>query len=63
MTVCRYCSRKGEWPSICMNTRDMEDRVSDALCHSALMRVGGGEYSENQRLAANGELPPEEKKK
>ena len=27
--VCRWCNKTGDWPLICKNTRDMEDRAID----------------------------------
>lgn len=55
MTICTYCGDEvGNNP--CRSTRDMEDRISDSHsskeCFAALMILGGGEQSENQRKAA-----------
>ena len=60
MTICTYCGEDvGGEP--CRSTRDMEDRiggdhpagVSHAVkeCFAALMILGGGEQTENQRKA------------
>lgn len=27
MNKCRWCDKEGEWPFICANTRDMEDKA------------------------------------
>lgn len=55
MTVCAYCGDEvGGMP--CKSTRDMEERIDGAVspkeCFAALMILGGGERSENQRKAA-----------
>ena len=44
MRTCRWCGRSGDWPQICMSTRDMEER-DDPICDAELMRCGGGERS------------------
>lgn len=56
MTVCAYCGEDvGGMP--CKSTRDMEERIDGAVspkeCFAALMILGGGERSENQRKAAH----------
>ena len=47
MQTCRWCGKEGDWPAVCMSTRDMEDK-SDPICRDALMRSGGGEYAVNR---------------
>lgn len=50
MTLCTYCGEDvGNNP--CRSTRDMEDRTTSKECFAALMILGGGEQSENQRRA------------
>lgn len=50
MRQCRYCNRDQAWP--CMSTRDMEERLGDPICDNELMKLGGGERSENRERAA-----------
>lgn len=50
MRTCRWCGRSGDWPQVCMSTRDMEER-DDPICDAELMKCGGGERSSNQRRA------------
>lgn len=51
MRKCRWCAREGDWPTICMSTRDMEDRSYDAICDATLLSIGGGERIVNQERA------------
>lgn len=51
MRKCKWCGKEGEWPDVCMSTRDMEDKPHDAICTRALLDTGGGEYTVN-RIAA-----------
>lgn len=48
---CRWCQREGQWPTICMNTRDMEEKPYDKICDGELLRLGGGERIINQARA------------
>lgn len=52
MQTCRWCGRQGDWPRICMSSRDMEDKSNDPICWENLMKIGGGEYTVN-RIAAS----------
>lgn len=52
MQTCRWCGRSGQWPAICMSTRDMEDKPTDPICDAALLKAGGGERIVNQKRAA-----------
>lgn len=59
---CRWCGREGTWPSICLSTRDMEEKPHDAICDAELLRLGGGEHRANQERAmavSNGERTSE----
>jgi len=49
--ICRWCGKEGDWPEVCMSTRDMEHKC-DPRCRQALMDCGGGEYTNNQLAAA-----------
>lgn len=51
MRTCRWCGKRGDWPDVCMSTRDMEDKPHDHRCRQALMDCGGGEYTINQIAA------------
>lgn len=51
MKKCRFCEKIGDWPQVCMSTRDMEDKPADERCRQALLAAGGGEYSVNQEAA------------
>jgi hypothetical protein len=51
MRTCRWCGRSGDWPRICMSTRDMEAKAYDPICDDTLLRLGGGERVENQLRA------------
>jgi len=51
MRTCRWCGKVGDWPAVCMSTRDMEEKPYDARCWQALMDCGGGERTVN-RIAA-----------
>lgn len=51
MRICRWCGKEGDWPEVCMSTRDMELKC-DPRCWQALMDCGGGEYTNNQLAAA-----------
>lgn len=49
---CHFCGIEGKIASICMNTRDMEERAVNAAgseigerCYAALKGIGGGERS------------------
>lgn len=48
MSKCHYCGREGNWPKICMSTRDMEDKPNDPICDAKLLELGGGERNVNQ---------------
>lgn len=48
MKTCRWCGKEGDWPEVCMSTRDMEDKAHDPVCDAALMNCGGGERVQNQ---------------
>lgn len=48
---CRWCEREGTWPSICLSTRDMEEKPHDPICDGELLKAGGGERSVNQARA------------
>lgn len=50
MRVCRWCGKEGDWPAVCMSTRDMEDKT-DPRCRAELLKAGGGEYTVNQEAA------------
>lgn len=52
MRTCRYCIKQGDWPAICMSTRDMEDK-NDKFCRAQLIKIGGGEYVINQTEASS----------
>lgn len=52
MRKCHFCDRDGDWPKICMSTRDMEEKGYDAICDAKLLELGGGERSVNQARAA-----------
>lgn len=51
MAQCRWCGREGDWPSVCLSTRDMEEKPTDPICDAALLRIGGGERSVNRSRA------------
>jgi hypothetical protein len=51
MRVCKWCGKEGDWPEVCMSTRDMEEKPNDARCDAELLRLGGGERVENQSRA------------
>lgn len=48
MRCCRWCGKEGDWPMICMNTRDMSDRAidGDETCFENLAKIGWGESGE-----------------
>lgn len=48
MQRCRWCGKEGDWPTICMNTRDMTDRAieGDETCFESLAKMGWGESGE-----------------
>ncbi len=48
MIVCRWCKREGNWPRICMDSRDMTDKAidGDETCFEELARIGWGESGE-----------------
>jgi hypothetical protein len=52
MRKCRWCEREGDWPQICMSTRDMQEKTYDRICDEQLLKLGGGERSINQARAA-----------
>ena len=50
MAKCEFCGAEGEWPNICLNTRDIEDTAvlfsgteKGAHCLAALRDTGLGE--------------------
>lgn len=51
MRKCRWCGREGDWPEVCMSTRDMEEKTYDPRCDAELLKLGGGEKIVNQRRA------------
>lgn len=48
-TPCHYCQRNYALLG-CRNTRDLEE--GDRVCFAFLLLMGGGERSDNQRIAA-----------
>lgn len=50
MTVCTYCGNEVVLP--CKSTRDMEENHGYKECFAALMILGGGEQTDNQRKAS-----------
>lgn len=59
MGKCRWCEREGQWPLICMSSRDMEDCACEGndQCWQALVEIGGGEKG-LAYVAANRRAPP-----
>lgn len=49
MSICRWCGREGDWPNICMNSRDMTDSAisGDETCFKKLAEIGWGEAGES----------------
>lgn len=48
-TLCHYCAREYALMG-CRSTRDLEE--GDRVCYAFLLAMGGGEYTENQKLAS-----------
>ena len=47
--ACRFCGHPGNWPVVCLNTRDMTQRAigGNDRCYDALREAGGGECGMN----------------
>lgn len=59
MRTCHWCGKTADWPSVCMSTRDMEEKPHDPICDAMLLKSGGGERSVNQQRAAKLSSPHE----